>query len=173
MAVAAKATVMGMRVFTCGGTIDKVYFDAASTYEVGASPLRAMLTCAGGGEDIVISEIIRKDSLDMTATDRETVVAAVADCDEDRVLVTHGTDTMVKTARALQAVRGKRIVLTGAMQPAVLHETDAVFNVGFALGVLRAGPVGDGVVLIAMHGQTFAPDSVRKNRYAGRFEAEV
>jgi L-asparaginase len=85
----------------------------------------------------------------------------------ERIVVTHGTDTMIQTAKALQGIPDKTIVLTGAMQPARFHETDAVFNIGTAIGAVQSLPPG---VYIAMNGRIFRPDRVRKNVAAGCFE---
>ena len=112
---------------------------------------------------------MRKDSLDLTEADRAAIVAAVRACDASRVLVTHGTDTMVETARALLAVRGKTVVLTGAMQPATQRDSDAVFNIGFAIGVLANAAPG---VYVAINGRVFEPEHARKNRTLNRFEVD-
>ena len=151
---------MDVRVVTTGGTIDKIYFDAMSEYEVGDSQIDRLLVEANVTFRWMVTPLLRKDSVDLTDADRALVIETVQRCDERRVLVTHGTDTMATTARAL-------VVLTGSMQPARLRESDAVFNVGFALGVLQTSPPG---VYVAMNGRVFDPAHVRKNRDAHRFE---
>jgi L-asparaginase len=153
-------------IFTVGGTIDKVYFDAASQFEVGDSQIKQVLIAAGVSDFEIIS-LMRKDSLEMNDADREAVKQAVLASTADRVLGTHGTDTMALTAKHLGDAGGKTVVFTGAMQPARFHETDAIFNIGFALGTLAN--VGPGVYL-TMNGRVFDPAKVRKNRDAGRFE---
>lgn len=154
-------------IFTTGGTIDKVYFDANSQFEIGASQLPELLADANIREGFRIHELLRKDSLDLTAEDRECIVSAVRSCPGQRILITHGTDTMAETAAALGAVSDKTIVLFGAMQPARMRVSDAVFNLGFAWGAVQHLPSG---VYVAMNGEVFEAGAVRKNRAAQRFE---
>ncbi|MEL6825774.1 MAG: asparaginase domain-containing protein [Pseudomonadota bacterium] len=155
-----------VHIFTTGGTIDKVYFDALSEFQVGESPLDAILREANVGIDYDLTSLMRKDSLELTDTDRDVIKNAVAACSCDRILITHGTDTMAQTGQYLMPSVGKTIVLTGSMQPARLRSTDAIFNVGFAIAAARLQPPG---VYLAMNGQVFAADQVRKDRDAGRF----
>lgn len=154
-------------IFTTGGTIDKVYFDANSEFEIGDSLVGELLAESNIHDGFSITGLMRKDSLEMTDEDREAVRAAVSHCPAEHVLITHGTDTMPATARALLSVRGKTIVLTGAMQPARMRRSDAVFNIGFAWAAVRLLPHG---VYIAMNGEVFEAASVRKNLKAQRFE---
>jgi len=161
--------VTDLHVVTTGGTIDKIYFDRLSEFEVGAPQVGTLLEQANVSFSWSITALLRKDSLDLTDADRAAIVAAVRDCDAERVLVTHGTDTMVDTARALMAVEGKTVVLTGAMQPATQRDSDAVFNIGFAIGVLTTAAPG---VYVAINGRVFAPDHARKNRALNRFEVD-
>jgi L-asparaginase len=156
-----------IKVLTTGGTIDKVYFDAKSEYEVGEPQIIAILREANVTVPIQVETVFRKDSLEMTDSDRAEVRRRVEADDAGRILITHGTDTMIDTARALEGVSGKTIVLVGSLSPAMFKASDAEFNVGFALGALQALPEG---IYIAMNGQIFAPDQVRKNRDANRFE---
>ena len=116
---------------------------------------------------IPIMELLRKDSLEMTAGDRIAVRDAVAASGAERVIVTHGTDTMVETARELRGLPGKTIVLTGALQPARFADSDAAFNLGLAVGAVQVLPPG---VYITANGQVFPADSVRKNTVLNRFE---
>ena len=155
-------------VVTTGGTIDKVYFDAKSEFEVGRSLVGDLLREAHVHVDYEIVEVLRKDSLDMTDADRALVRDAIAARPHARVVVTHGTDTMVETARVLEALTQRTIVLTGALSPARFANTDAMFNVGLAFGAVQALPAG---VYIAMNGQIFASDRVRKDRVTNRFVA--
>lgn len=157
-----------IHVFTTGGTIDKVYFDASSQFEVGDSLLPELLAEANIRDGYRIRELLRKDSLDMTDEDRQQVLRAVADCEGSRILITHGTDTMTDTARVLESVRDKTIVLFGAMQPARMRRSDAVFNLGFAWAAVQLLSPG---VYIAMNGEVFRAGRVRKNRAAQRFES--
>jgi L-asparaginase len=154
-------------IFTTGGTIDKVYFDAKGGYEVGGPVVRQVLEHARAGAAIPVVELLRKDSLEMTAADRATIRAAVAAAEQDRIIVTHGTDTMVETAHALQDVPSKTIVLTGALQPGRFSDSDAPFNLGMALAAVQLLPPG---VYIAANGRVFDARRVRKNLAANRFE---
>lgn len=157
-----------IQIFTTGGTIDKVYFDANSQFEIGDSLLPELLAEAGIHEGYQLAELMRKDSLELTDEDRKHIVSAVRGAEAERVLVTHGTDTMALTAEQLQPLAGRTIVLTGAMQPARMRRTDAVFNLGFAWAALQLLPPG---VYIAMNGEVFEAGKVRKNLTAQKFEA--
>ena len=152
---------------TTGGTIDKVYFDALSRFEVGDTVVGKILRESGASFDFEIIPLMRKDSLELTDTDREAIRAAVAARAESRVVITHGTDTMVETAKSLAVVAGKTIVLTGALSPARFQASDALFNLGMAVAAVQTCPPG---VWIAMSGQVFRHDQVRKNRELNRFE---
>jgi L-asparaginase len=158
-----------IRVITTGGTIDKVYFDAQSDYQIGRPAVEAIFAENGVPHELVVEELFRKDSLDLTDQDRHQVRNAVEKAPEKRILVTHGTDTMVETARSLGHIAGKVIVFTGSLQPAGFKNSDAVFNVGCALGVLMSREEG---IYIVMNGQVFYPGRVHKNRELNRFEAE-
>ena len=153
-------------IFTTGGTIDKVYFDALSEYHIGPTTLPNILAENNVFAPHRVTQLMRKDSLELTDADRQAIYEAVADSDADKVLVTHGTDTMVQTAHHLTDIDGKTIVLTGAMQPATLRNSDAEFNVGFALAATQTLPPG---VYIAMNGEVFDPATARKDRAAHRF----
>lgn len=156
-----------IHILTTGGTIDKVYFDATSEFEIGDSLLPELLAEANIHDGYSLRELLRKDSLEMTGEDRESIVAAVGQTSAGRILVTHGTDTMAQTAEALKGVTGKTIVLFGAMQPSRMRRSDAVFNLGFAWAAVSLLPEG---VYIAMNGEVFEAGAVRKNRVAKRFE---
>jgi L-asparaginase len=159
---------MKIKVFTAGGTIDKVYFDAKSQYEVGESNVRLLFKEMDVGFAYEVESILRKDSLEMTDADRALILEKALQESCEKILITHGTDTMVDTARVLQQhVTGKTIALTGAMQPALFRNSDAVFNIGCALGVLLARDSG---VYVVMNGMLFDPAHARKNREKGRFE---
>lgn len=152
---------------TTGGTIDKVYFDAMSRFEVGETVLGKILREGGVSFEFEVIPLMRKDSLEMNDQDREAIRAAVAARPEARVVVTHGTDTMVDTAQVLATIAAKTIVLTGALSPARFQASDAVFNIGLAVAAVQTCPPG---AWIAMSGQVFAFDRVRKNRALNRFE---
>jgi len=156
-----------IQIFTTGGTIDKVYFDAKSEFEVGHSLLPELLSESNIHEGYRLRELMRKDSLEMNDEDRQQVLTAARECDCARIVITHGTDTMADTAAVLASLKDKTIVLTGAMQPARMRRTDAVFNVGFAWAAVQLLPPG---VYIAMNGEVFEAGAVRKNLQAQRFE---
>lgn len=156
-----------IEIFTTGGTIDKVYFDANSEFEIGDSVVGELLAESNIRDGFSVTGLMRKDSLEMTADDRAAVRHVVGQCSAERVLITHGTDTMADTAKELLAVSGKTIVLTGAMQPARMRHSDALFNIGFAWAAVSLLPNG---VYIAMNGEVFDAGSVRKNIRAQRFE---
>lgn len=158
---------MTIKILTTGGTIDKVYFDAASDFQVGESTVRDIFKEAGVVFDYTIESVLRKDSLELTDADRQLIHNKAAQSREARILITHGTDTMVKTAMSLADIKDKTIVLTGAMQPARLRSTDAIFNVGYAVAAVQILPAG---IYIAMNGKVFEANKVRKNRQAQRFE---
>lgn len=158
-----------LHIFTTGGTIDKVYFDALSEFQVGESPLDAILREANVGIEYELTSLMKKDSLELTDDDRAQIRAAVEATDAKRILITHGTDTMAQTGQALMGLDGKTVILTGAMQPARLRSTDAIFNVGFAVSAALLQAPG---VYIAMNGQAFPADAVRKDRTAGRFVSD-
>jgi L-asparaginase len=158
-----------IEIFTTGGTIDKVYFDALSEYQIGPTALGDMLNENNVIAPHRITPLMRKDSLELDDTDRAIIRDAAAASDAVHILITHGTDTMVKTGCALSGIAGKTIVLTGAMQPATLRNSDAQFNVGFALAAVQILPPG---VYIAMNGQIFDPATTYKDRAGHRFVSE-
>ena len=162
---------MKLRFIAVGGTIDKVYFDQLSQYHVGAPGVEKILQELPLGFEYVVESVLRTDSLDMTEQDRQIVRAAVERSTEQLIVITHGTDTMIDTARVLKGIPNKRIVLTGAMQPANFRNSDAVFNIGFAIGVVQSQAVPG--TWIAMSGRIFDPATARKNRERGVFEAEI
>lgn len=156
----------GILLLTTGGTIDKLYFDALSEYQIGDSVVDRLLRTARVALPVRIVELMRKDSLDLTEADRDTIAAAVAQADEQRIVITHGTDTMTDTARVLAGIPGKTIALVGALAPARFAESDAAFNLGMAIAAVQVAPAG---VYIAMNGTVFPGDAVRKDRAANSF----
>jgi L-asparaginase len=158
---------MFIRFITTGGTIDKIYFDALSRFEVGDSQVKHILTEGLVGFDYDIVPILQKDSLDITPEDRRRLRDFIAADDAKLYVVTHGTDTMPETAEALMGLDNKTIVLTGALSPARFRSTDAVFNVGMAVAAVQAAAPG---VYIAMSGQIFKAGEAQKNRDENRFE---
>jgi L-asparaginase len=158
-----------IHILTTGGTIDKFYFDAKDSFQVGEPQIGQLLREANVTVEYDIRALLHKDSLELTDDDRALIVATVRDTPGDRFLITHGTDTMLKTAEALQReITGKVMVLTGSMQPAISRTSDAFFNIGFAFSAVQTLAPG---AYVAMNGQIFRPGSARKNVAAGRFEA--
>lgn len=154
-------------IITVGGTIDKIYFDAKSVYEVGPPNIARVLSELQVVIPYTVTSLMRKDSLDMTDDDRR-LIAQVVQADTNRhIIITHGTDTMVATANCLLPISDKTIVLTGALEPALFKTSDAVFNIGCALGAVQSLAAG---VYIAMNGAVFRAPHVRKNREMNRFE---
>lgn len=156
-----------LQIFACGGTIDKVYFDAKSEYQVGEPQVQRILQIAGVTVPYDVQSLLRKDSLDITDDDRIVIRDRVERCEASRILITHGTDQMADTAKSLLGVPGKTIVLTGAHSPALFVGSDAQFNIGCALGAVQSLPPG---VYIVMNGNVFPGDRVKKNRAQSRFE---
>ncbi|MCG8466114.1 MAG: asparaginase domain-containing protein [Xanthomonadales bacterium] len=159
---------MKIRVLTTGGTIDKIYFDAKSDFEVGEPVIGHVLDQAKAAFAYEITEIMKKDSLELTDDDRAAIREAVEGCAERHILITHGTDTMADTGKVLMGIPEKTIVLTGALNPARFQSSDAIFNIGSAIAAVQTMPPG---VYIAMNGRVFPADKVRKNRDANRFES--
>ncbi len=156
-----------IKIVTTGGTIDKVYFDALSDYQVGEPTIGQILEEANVDLDYSIEKVCKKDSLELNDEDREAIAKAVRSANENRALTTHGTDTMIKTAQYLKSIAGKTIVFTGAMNPARIRNSDAFFNVGCAITAVQTLPAG---IYIVMNGQIYNPDKVQKNRTQSRFE---
>jgi L-asparaginase len=158
---------MKIKIYTVGGTIDKIYFDRKSAYEVGESKIDEILTEANVNIEYEISSILHKDSLDMTDEDRRLIFNRISSDDHRHIVVTHGTDTMVQTAKTLKGILDKVIVLTGAMAPARFKYSDAAFNIGGAVAAVQVLKPG---VYIVMNGRIFDPDCVKKNLERNRFE---
>jgi L-asparaginase len=148
-------------VVTTGGTIDKTYFDALSEYQVGETIVAKLLATARVTCPYRVLGVLRKDSLDLTAEDRAQLRERIASIDAARFVITHGTDTMTETAKALTGLPGKTLVLTGALTPARFNDSDAVFNLGMAFATAQIAAPG---VYITMNGQVFDALKVRKDR---------
>lgn len=155
-----------LAILTTGGTIDKVYFDALSEFQVGETVVPQILRAGLVRSDIRMETLMSKDSLDLTDADRSTIREAVMRAPESGIIITHGTDTMTETAKALRGVADKTIVLVGALSPARFAHSDAHFNLGMAVAAAQLAPSG---VWIAMNGTVFPADHVRKDRAAGAF----
>lgn len=154
-------------IVTTGGTIDKVYFDDKSDFQVGEPQIGRILQELGVAFRFTVIPILRKDSLHLTDDDRALIRSTIAAQPVRHVLVTHGTDSMVQTAKVLVGIADKTIVLTGALNPARFRGSDAEFNIGTAVGAVQSLPAG---VYIAMNGRIWDPAKVRKNIAANRFE---
>jgi L-asparaginase len=158
-----------IHVLATGGTIDKVYA-ATGDLEIGPPAVTALLEIVGTDLDVVVEPIIGKDSLHFSDADRSTICQRVDELGDSLILITHGTDTMTHTAEFLLAHLdtgvARTVVLTGAMQPASMRESDAAFNVGLALGALQTLSPG---IYIAMTGRVFKAGEVVKDRARGRF----
>ena len=159
---------MHIRFITTGGTIDKIYFDALSQFEVGESVVQHILTEGLVDFEYDVVSLFQKDSLEIDAADRKVLFDYIEADDAMHYVITHGTDSMPETAAALSGLDGRTIVLTGALTPARFKTTDAVFNVGMAVATVQVAGPG---VYIAMSGQVFEAGAVRKNRAENRFEA--
>ena len=158
---------MFIQVFTTGGTIDKVYFDKPSEFQVGDPMISEVLEEAHVSFRYAVESILQKDSLDLGEEDRHLILDRVRNSPHRLILITHGTDTMIETARILAAATDKVIVLTGSMAPARFRNTDAIFNIGCAIGAVQTLPDG---VCLAMNGRIFHPKRIRKNREKMQFE---
>ena len=154
-------------IITTGGTIDKVYFDALSEFQVGEPAIVQILEEANFSLRYRLQQVCRKDSLELDDLDRDAIYAAALASPERRLLITHGTDTMIQTAQRLSALKDRTIVFTGSMAPAKLRNSDAFFNVGCAIIAVQTLEPG---IYIAMNGQIINPEKAVKNRDKFRFE---
>jgi L-asparaginase len=156
-----------IRIFITGGTFDKTYDEIRGRLTFADTHLPEMLRLGRSRVEVTLRTLMMIDSLDMTDADRDLIVHNCEQCEESRIVITHGTDTMVETAAALSQIDGKTIVLTGAMIPYAFGSSDGLFNLGSALSFVQTLPPG---VYLAMNGQHFAWNRVRKNRETGNFE---
>jgi len=158
-----------LTIFTTGGTFDKIYFDANSAFSIGEPQVEPMLTEANISLDYRIESLLKKDSLDITDSDRQLIVSKVRDSASQHIVITHGTDGMAATAKAIadSAPSSKTVVLVGAMQPARMRYSDASFNLGFAVASVQLLKEG---VYVAMNGRVFPHDDVVKNLAEARFD---
>lgn len=156
-----------IKIFSTGGTIDKIYFDAKSEFQVGEPLIDDIFKDSYVSFSYDVESIMKKDSLDMTDADRALIRERVAACSDTQIIITHGTDTMVETGQALANIPDKTIVLVGAMQPARLQKSDAIFNIGFAVAAVQLLDAG---VYIGMNGRIFNPQTTIKNVPQNRFE---
>ena len=156
-----------LEILTTGGTIDKVYFDKKSNYEVGDPFVEELLHKMNVNISFKVKSLMKIDSLEMTDIHREEILNYIKNSNANNFLITHGTDSIVETAIYLKKISDKTIVLTGSLKPAIFIDNDAIFNVGSALTsaqILKKG------VYIVINGQVFNPDNVRKNLEKNIFE---
>ncbi len=161
---------MTIKIFTTGGTIDKTYFDQKDAYHVGEPQVAGILERANVTVNYEIVPLLQKDSLDLDAADRALISASVEACHERHIIITHGTDSMVETAKALhQVVTDKTVILTGAMYPAQYRDSDAVFNMGCAIIAAQSCEFG---VYLVMNGRILNPLTTSKNIAMNTFEEQ-
>lgn len=158
---------MHIHILTTGGTFDKIYHDALSEFTIGESMVPELLAEAGVNLSYSVDSLLKKDSLELTDSDRALLREKVSQSPHKHILIIHGTDTMTLSAQQLTEIPNKTVVFTGAMQPARMRKTDAPFNLGFAIAALQCLDSG---IYLAMNGQIFNTDNVQKNRQMGRFE---
>ena len=159
---------MQIKILATGGTFDKIYYDAKSDFHIGDPMATPVLEEANVTFDYEVESILQKDSLEINDEDREKIRQKVEDDACDKIVITHGTDSMVNTAKSLLDIVNKTIIITGSMQPARMRYSDAAYNLGFATSAVQILKPG---VYIAMNGQIFDPRSTRKNVEQSRFEA--
>ncbi len=163
-----KQLVMAVRIFITGGTFDKEYNEITGQLFFKDTHMHNLLELGRSHVPVEIRTLMMIDSLEMTAEDRDLIVHQCIQCDETKIVLTHGTDTMSETAKVLaQKITDKTIVLTGAMIPIKFGSSDGLFNLGSALAFAQTLPPG---VYVAMNGRYFHWDNVRKNRQTGMFE---
>ncbi len=159
---------MKIKILATGGTFDKVYHDAKSDFHIGEPMATPILEEANVTFEFEVESILKKDSLELNDEDREIIRQKVKSDPCDRIVITHGTDSMIKTAMCLLDIQDKTIVITGAMQPARMRYTDSAYNMGVATTSVQLLTPG---VYVAMHGQIFDPRSTKKNVEQSRFES--
>jgi L-asparaginase len=158
----------GIRIFVTGGTFDKEYNEITGGLFFKDSHVPKVLHLGRARLDVHVRTLMMIDSRSMSEEDRETIAKNCAAVTEKMIVITHGTDTMVETAKVLAAnIEGKTVVLTGAMIPYTFGSSDGLFNLGSAIAFVQALPEG---VYIAMNGRAFDWDNVRKNKKTGEFE---
>jgi L-asparaginase len=160
---------MSIRILVTGGTFDKEYDELGGRLFFKETHIHEMLRLGRCREPVTVETVMMVDSLDMTDADRLRIAASCRQAPEDRIVLTHGTDTMVETAAVLARERtAKTIVLTGAMVPWAFGSSDGLFNLGSAISFVQTLPAG---VYVAMNGRCFDWDDVRKDRTTGTFES--
>ena len=160
---------MRIKILATGGTIDKIYYDAKSDFHIGEPMADPILEEANVTFEFEVESILKKDSLDINDADREIIHQKVKADTCNRIVITHGSDSMIDTAMCLLDIENKTIVITGAMQPARMRFTDSTYNMGVATTAVQLLEAG---VYLAMNGQIFDPRTTRKNVAQSRFETE-
>ncbi len=160
---------MEVTFVTTGGTIDKDYASCAGTYnfEISEPSVKRIVCRISPKFEYEIIPVLKKDSLDMDDGDRQLIYDACKDAKNNKIIITHGTDTMVETAKKLSELKNKAIILVGASKPEKFKDSDAPINIGVAIGGIN---VLDSGIYIAMNGRIFQWDNVRKNKMTGEFE---
>jgi len=159
---------MAIRIFITGGTFDKEYNEIKGELYFKDTHLSDLLVMGRSKLPVQIRTLMMIDSLEMTDNDRALIAHQCNQCEEDKIIITHGTDTMAETAAVLaHEVKNKTVVLTGAMIPIKFGSSDGLFNLGSALAFVQTLPAG---VYVAMNGRYFSWDNVRKNKETGVFE---
>ncbi len=162
------AVFMAIRIFVTGGTFDKEYNELNGSLFFRETHIRELLKLGRCDVEVRIEKLMMKDSLDMSQSDREIIARKCRNAKEDMIIVTHGTDTLVETAKVIAgSVKGKTIVLTGAMIPYSFGSSDGLFNLGAAIAYANSLVPG---VYVAMNGKRFNWNNVHKNKKIGRFE---
>jgi L-asparaginase len=160
---------MKIRIFVTGGTFDKEYDELSGQLFLKDTHLPEMLSLGRSRLEVDLSTLMMIDSIDMTENDRKIILENCISTPEDKIVITHGTDTMAETASLLSRIKNKTIVLTGAMVPYKFGSSDGLFNLGSALSFVQILPHG---VYIAMNGRYFNWDNVKKNKEVGEFEED-
>jgi L-asparaginase len=158
---------MKIKILSTGGTLDKIYYDAKNDFHIGEPMSGAILEEANVTFDYEVESILKKDSLDINDEDRALIRQKIVADSHDKIIITHGTDTMVKTAMQLLDIESKTIVITGAMQPARMRVSDSSYNMGVATTAVQLLPAG---VYVAMNGLILDPRTTVKNVAQSRFE---
>ncbi|MCK5282517.1 MAG: asparaginase [Nanoarchaeota archaeon] len=160
---------MIIKIFTAGGTIDKDYASKAGVYnfEISEPAIKRILNNANPDFQFEVASLFKKDSLDMTMEDRQVIYDACRNESTNKIIITHGTDTMIETAKKLNSIKNKVIILVGSSRPAKFSDSDAPFNIGTAIGAINIINKG---VYISMNGKIQSWNNVRKNSETGKFE---
>jgi L-asparaginase len=162
---------MAIRLFVTGGTFDKEYNELTGQLFFKDSHINEILKLGRSRLDLSVRTLMLIDSLEMTDTDRNIILESCQCCDENKIVITHGTDTMTETAKYLaDKIPGKTVVITGAMIPYKFGSSDGLFNLGSALAFVQSLPAG---IYIAMNGRYYDWNNCKKNKQTGFFEKVI